>query len=178
MIETQSTGLAIRPLLRGDIPRLERELPFEDVCPGKYYEYYSLQQSGAGVSLTGWQGVRPIAHALVCWRGPVREPMASSLKRCAHLSAFHVHPDCRSRGVGTDLLKWTESVVRARGYRHIGLSVDVDNSRARLLYDRLGYVDAGFAPFAHRWSYTDPSGVRHGHEEVCIYLVKVLGVRC
>ena len=38
-------------------------------------------------------------------------------------------------------------LVRNSGYDRVGLSVGVDNPRARALYERHGFRDLGLAPF-------------------------------
>ena len=56
----------------------------------------------------------------------------------------------------------------------MGLSVAVDNTRARSLYARRGYVDAGFGERTVRWTYIDSHGEERLREETLIYLLKQL----
>jgi ribosomal protein S18 acetylase RimI-like enzyme len=79
---------------------------------------------------------------------------------------LYVHPDWRGQGIGTALLRQCEAVVRARGCDRIGLSVGVHNHRARRLYERLGYHDAGRDPYI--------GGMVNGRAETVLDMVKVL----
>ena len=164
----------IRPLLQGEIGLVERHLPFDDAAPGRYYDYFALQLAGEGVSLIAWQAGLPAGHALLRWQGTTREPMASQLRDCPHLSALLVHPDSRSRGIGTRVMEAVETLAFQRGYRRIGLNVDIENARARALYTRRGYREAGFAAQTTRRSYLDLRGYSHIVEATCIYLIKPL----
>ncbi|WP_211641375.1 GNAT family N-acetyltransferase [Loktanella sp. SALINAS62] len=51
-----------------------------------------------------------------------------------------VHPDARGQGVGTALLDAICGEARQRGYSHVRLDVIDRNTRARALYQRLGFV--------------------------------------
>jgi ribosomal protein S18 acetylase RimI-like enzyme len=58
-----------------------------------------------------------------------------------------VSPERRRRGIATQLTHAAETEARARGWQSISLSVSQEgNSAARLLYEKLGYVDAGIDP--------------------------------
>jgi len=174
-LERTEMDVTIRPMLEGEIALIERLLPFDRVVAGQYYSYFSTQRAGQGVSLIAWNPEgRPVGHALIRWAGTRTEPMASALKNCPHLSALHVHPDFRSRGIGTQLLQTAEAMILERGYRQIGLSVDVTNMRAQALYTRLGYCDAGFPSCCKHWRYQGEGGILLEYEEVCRYLIKAL----
>ena len=56
-------------------------------------------------------------------------------------------PEKRRRGIATRLTHAAEEAARARGWNGISLSVSrQDNTGARLLYAKLGYLDAGADP--------------------------------
>jgi len=61
--------------------------------------------------------------------------------REAVLIAALVAPELRGRGIGTELMHESESVVCARGYRAIVLGVEDSNPSAKRLYERLGYEE-------------------------------------
>jgi ribosomal protein S18 acetylase RimI-like enzyme len=50
-----------------------------------------------------------------------------------------IDADQRSRGFGREAMRLAEDVARSRGARSLGLSVFGFNSRARALYESLGY---------------------------------------
>ncbi len=65
-------------------------------------------------------------------------------------------------------------MIAARGYARVGLSVGVNNVRARALYERRGYKDVGLHPYLIRWPALDEQGHEVWEEEVCLSLVKDL----
>ena len=67
-----------------------------------------------------------------------------------HLSALHVVPDARRRGLGTALLATAASWGRERGARWGVAQVALHNAGARALYDRLGFTGH------HRYRYLVP----------------------
>lgn len=57
-----------------------------------------------------------------------------------------VHPAVQSLGIGTFLIRALEDRIRERGCRYAEIRVEVDNVRARELYERLGYIAFGEVP--------------------------------
>ena len=80
----------------------------------------------------------------------------------------------RSRGIGSRILTHAERLVAERAFPKIGLAVGTDNPRARMLYERLGYVNTGFGVFEIGGSYLDIHGNQRRWHEVCEYMVKPL----
>ena len=64
------------------------------------------------------------------WDGPL-----------AQLEEFYVHPEHRSRGIGTSLLDRAVDVVRSRDARELHINVDSDDFGARRFYHRHGFTD-------------------------------------
>ncbi|MBH5335503.1 GNAT family N-acetyltransferase [Streptomyces pactum] len=83
-----------------------------------------------------------------------------------------VHPELRSRGIGTLLIRAAEERITARGLRRAELAVEEDNPRARELYERLGYVVCGRRPDS--WDERAPDGSVRRRETVCTVLRKDL----
>src|SRR5947199_165454 len=81
-----------------------------------------------------WHGRVPVGHVLLRWQGTARYEGASRLERCTHVSDLFVVPRYWSRGIGTRLMDTLESLAARQGYIQVGLSVAVDNVRARSLY--------------------------------------------
>lgn len=59
----------------------------------------------------------------------------------AHLILFGVDPRWQGRGLGRQLLRWLESMVRTAGLGTVFLEVRAANARARRFYRALGYVE-------------------------------------
>jgi GNAT superfamily N-acetyltransferase len=83
-----------------------------------------------------------------------------------------VIPELQSRGIGTLLIDAAERRIRDRGLTRAELSVDTENTRARALYQRLGYV--GFGTELDSWETETPAGVRQVHHAQCIRMRKDL----
>lgn len=59
------------------------------------------------------------------------------------IDGLAVAPDWRSQGIGSALIEALADQARARGYPVLRLDVADHNTRARALYDRLGFDPAG-----------------------------------
>lgn len=59
-----------------------------------------------------------------------------------YVFGLYTRPSARRRGVAATLMRSIADVLRAEGRAYVVLSVDTPNESARLLYDRLGFVDA------------------------------------
>jgi len=59
------------------------------------------------------------------------------------LVALFVAPEARKRGVAAALVAAQLAAARAEGFRRVGLMVNVENTAARRLYERLGFRDSG-----------------------------------
>ena len=109
----------------------------------------------------------PIGQGAVHWNGKSTHPHIPDIQSLRVFGAF------RGRGIGSLLLNACEDAVRARGFSQVSLSVAIDNSRARALYERLGYVVTG-QPYDDRWEFTNAAGKRVAITEQVLDLVKDL----
>jgi hypothetical protein len=65
--------------------------------------------------------------------------------------------------------------ARLKRFKQFGLSVGAtDNPKARALYERLGFEDAGVGTFKEGSDYIDKDGNTKHWEEICIYMLKIL----
>ena len=83
-----------------------------------------------------------------------------------------VHGALQSCGIGTILIRAAEQRILARGLHRAELGVEESNSRARALYDRLGYVTYGRAP--ESWDEQAPDGTTVRYETICTLMRKEL----
>jgi ribosomal protein S18 acetylase RimI-like enzyme len=83
-----------------------------------------------------------------------------------------VHPALQSCGIGTFLVEAAESRIRHRGLHRAQLAVEENNTRARALYERLGYVAYGRRPDS--WDVEAPDGSLRRFETLCTLMRKEL----
>jgi ribosomal protein S18 acetylase RimI-like enzyme len=164
--------VVIRALAEDEIPLVEAHFPRG--MPGTHRERWGRQERGEIAYLIGWEDGLPVAHLTIEWAGATDGP-ATALAGCPNLFDFGVRPDRQSRGIGSRLLDAAERLAAGRGYRRVGLSVGLENVRARALYERRGYRDAGLGEYTARWPYLDKQGREGWEEERCTCLVKDLG---
>ena len=112
--------IEIRPLAPDEIDAVDQQLPLHrlDQPHGEY--------------VVAWEEGVPVGHAFVDWRADPPE-----------LQDVYVPEAQRRRGIAQQLSVAAEELVRARGYDRIALDVDVENTAARALYEKLGYREHG-----------------------------------
>lgn len=59
------------------------------------------------------------------------------------LHQLYLMPEAKGRGIAQHLIDWGFAEARHRGFKHLQLSVFVDNHRARRIYDKLGFEEVG-----------------------------------
>jgi ribosomal protein S18 acetylase RimI-like enzyme len=84
-----------------------------------------------------------------------------------------VHGTVQSLGIGTLLIGAAEQRVRARGRHRAELAVELNNPRARALYQRLGYIAYGSRP--EEWDEQADDGSVRRYRTVCTLMRKELG---
>lgn len=162
----------VRPVAPEDVPLIDAAMPRR--VPGTHWHRWESQRRGESVYLIAWQDGVPVGHLELRWAGTARREVARLLAGVPVLSDIQVHPDWQSRGIGSRLMEEAERLAAERGYARVGLSVATDNPRARALYERRGYRDAGIGQYQSTWLYLDDAGQERWHEETCVYLVKDL----
>jgi ribosomal protein S18 acetylase RimI-like enzyme len=106
----------------------------------------------------------PVGMALLDWTAV---PGAGTIGQLA------VHPALRSCGLGTVLLAAAEERIAARRLDRAELRVEIDNHRARALYERLGYEAYGEAPDG--WDEPGPDGTVVRYDTTCTLMRKHVG---
>ncbi|MFC2966604.1 GNAT family N-acetyltransferase [Acidimangrovimonas pyrenivorans] len=83
-------------------------------------------------------------RAGAAWRAGALRLLTSDVdNRRFLIDGICVRADCRGRGIGSALLDALSDLARSRGYDEIRLDVVDSNPRARALYRRHGYAEAG-----------------------------------
>ena len=161
----------VRPAEKHELDLLERAFgPLE-----KHAERLHRQNHGDAQYLIAWYEGKPVGHGLLKWSGATEEHIALFVNgKCPDVEDVYVVETMRSRSIGGQILNFAESLVRERGYTRIGLSVGVENVRAKALYHRLGYQETPLGEHHEHGKYVDEHGHLQTWEERCIYLIKPL----
>jgi GNAT superfamily N-acetyltransferase len=162
----------IRAAAPSDLPVLERELRM--ATPARHRECLAQQAEGTIAYLVAWRGASPVGHGLLHWSGPRDAAIAARLPGCPEIYNLGVAEALRSRGIGRRLVARLEALAAERGHARVGLGVALANARARRLYERLGYRDAGAPSYVDRWQRVDAAGERRLVEDESVFLVKEL----
>ena len=159
--------LIIRQARSEDLPSLEWE--------GEYRRYRLVYQRAYAESLRG-RRILLVAEIEGRVVGQIFLQVDSAFGggdgRAAYLYALRVRPEYRNRGIGTELVREAESVLRQRGFSRVLISVAQDNDAARRLYERLGYEVFGDDP--GNWSFFDDQGQPQEVHEPAFLLDKML----
>lgn len=158
--------LEIRPATPADLPELIGVKPDAPL----HQERLDRQARGEVAYLVAGVAEQSVlGYVLVKWRGD------SHHSEFPMLEDLLVRPPVRGRGVGSRLIRHAESLCRVRGVQRLGLGVNpTDNLRAKELYERLGYQNAGEPPRYDIYAVTDETGQRRLYEDRWILLTKDL----
>jgi len=135
----------IRRLRDGDLPTvlgIERKLFPEDAWSEEMFASELAQRS------TRYYIVAEANGTIAGYAG-----LAAAGGQHCDLQTIAVRADRQGEGIGTALLTALLAAALARGCREVFLDVRADNERAKLLYRRTGFVEAG-----RRHGYYQPSG--------------------
>jgi len=154
--------IKIVPIAKGDPVLLAHHMGSPE---REHSEYLRLQEKGKATYLIAWEGKVPVGHLLIRWGGTLevprivdRMPMAARFANYPCFDRIEVRQDRRGRGVGTALIRRAEECVRERGFEQAVITVDIENGRARALYERLGYAESGLGVFTTSGTYIDDDG--------------------
>ena len=165
-----TANLEIRPGTAADLPALVAALGERHW----FADRLARQERGGGMVLVAWLEGRPVGEVfLEC--EPATEPeVRRHLPGVPRLDHLEVPGPLWGRGIGTALIRAAEDTARQLGYDQIALGVGLDNSRARRLYERLGYADWGHGTVVGTWVEHPNDGPPMTLSEVFMMLVKSL----
>ncbi|MFN8516336.1 MAG: GNAT family N-acetyltransferase [Chloroflexia bacterium] len=126
------TDIAIRPLLAAEIAQLERA-PWSSGLKEKHRLRHLRQREGEA-AFTSSSGTATLLSATFFPAQVVRphDPqVAAKITDCAEIEDFVVVPALRSQGIGSRALDHAAALAREHGLHRLGLSVGLDNPRAR-----------------------------------------------
>jgi ribosomal protein S18 acetylase RimI-like enzyme len=127
-----------RPYQPGDFPAL---YAVEELCFAPAFRFSrsymrQLIESPDSATWIAEEGADLIGFSIVQWP-------AERGESAAYIQTLEVHPACRGRGIGAELLIRAEASARAAGAHFIALHVDVENVAAIRLYESRGYARRG-----------------------------------
>lgn len=169
IVELMDAGIVIRDAVENDLDQLQtlREKRIVHVdrirdADGHTLRYLVAERAGELVGFV----------LLLYAQPPSWQPQTAGFPLLVDL---YVHPAHRSRGIGATIIHYLESAARARGFRQLFLCVDIDNPRARQLYERLGYHAIQCEPYVSHWRVIDSEGTVQEGDESLIDMCKLLG---
>ncbi|MBS7344128.1 MAG: GNAT family N-acetyltransferase [Caryophanon sp.] len=124
----------LQQLIKGTNSRHSYEHTYVAVENGQVIGIAVLYDGKIGASLD---------RQLEQWLAAQGRPVSIDVE--AHEDEFYidticVHADGRGKGIGTLLLQFAEQEAKRRGFTKISLNVELEKTRARQLYERVGYV--------------------------------------
>lgn len=153
------TTLTIRPATATDLPALSR---LEPPGSGVAAAHLATQEQGRGTFLVAFRRADPLGSCVL------------TSTDFPELRFLHVTPAARGAGVGTALIHAAEALAREAGAPKVLLDVDVGNTRARALYERLGYRATGRKRRV-TYDYVDPEGLTRTDTSDLMGMELVLG---
>lgn len=127
----------------------------------RYIKRVDQLQEGKAEYLILEEGGEIIGQAFLKYYGTLSDPDYPDIED------IYIKEQFRGQGLGTLLIKKCEGLAKQKGFKKIGLGVNPTlNSKAKALYERLGYDDVGREPRL--------DGIYNGVEDWTIDMVKNL----
>lgn len=138
----------VRLCFKEDIPKLE--------WFGMYWEHRNIFQQQYQRHLNK-ENIMLVADVNNFPAGQVWVDLKTLLhESTAVIWALRVHPILQNLGLGTLLIKSSEDLIRKKKISYALIDVEKENTKAKLLYERLGYIGCG--EHEEEWSFISPSG--------------------
>jgi GNAT superfamily N-acetyltransferase len=114
-----------------------------------------------------------IGFACLIGRRPSYWSDANDVEHLPQIVDLQVRESHRGKGCGSAFVRALERIAAQAGNNHLYLSVDpVNNRRAYIFYQRLGYQPEQLEPYRKAWEFRDSQGNIHSGEDWVIDLVK------
>jgi RimJ/RimL family protein N-acetyltransferase len=131
-------------------------------------ERYAAQERGECALLLAWDGDTIVGRVRLRWWSKYIEVL-DALGEFPEINALDAWP--QGQGVGTQIVDACERIAAERGDEQVGIGVEITNTGARRLYERLGYEPWG--DVIDEWAEVDAAGnPTVVHHDPCVYLVK------
>ncbi|HUR77569.1 MAG TPA: GNAT family N-acetyltransferase [Acidimicrobiales bacterium] len=159
----------VRP---ADAADLEKLVARESQPAKQIYERerFAAQERGDCALLVAWDGDVIHGRVRLRWYSKYVE-IIDEFGEFPEINALDAWPT--GEGVGTQIVEACERIASARGETQVGIGVEVSNTAARRLYERLGYRYWG--DVIDEWGEVDAEGnVTFMHHDPAAYLIKTI----
>lgn len=116
-----------------------------------------------------------IGLACLVFRRPAHWSDADDTDHLPQIVDLYIKEARRGQGYGSQFMRIIERTAAEAGYEQLFLSVEpLDNPRACLLYQRLGYQQEQSEPYRTIWEFRDSDGHLHRGENRVVDMMKSL----
>ena len=140
-------SVSIRPACREDVAAIVAMLAddhlgrarerLEDPLPASYYEAFSRVERDQNLQLVVAESE---GRVVGCLQLAILPGLSSQGGRRGLLEDVRVASDCRSRGIGEQLVQWAVTEAKARGCNLVELLTHQTRTDAQRFYKRLGFT--------------------------------------
>jgi ribosomal protein S18 acetylase RimI-like enzyme len=140
-------SISIRPARREDVAGIVAMLAddhlgsarerVEDPLPASYYEAFARVERDQNIQLVV---VESEGRVVGCLQLAILPGLSSQGGRRGLLEDVRVASDCRSRGIGEQLVQWAVTEAKARGCNLVELLTHQTRTDAQRFYKRLGFT--------------------------------------
>ncbi|NUS00447.1 MAG: GNAT family N-acetyltransferase [Kribbellaceae bacterium] len=163
--------MEIRTAVDADFERMIEELAGYPAAQYHVRDRWEVQQKDDGLLLVAVERGEFVGRTMVLRTSKYDDVRADVDP--VEINALHAF--VRGKGIGTALIRAAEAVAVEWGRSAIGMGVELDNLRARGLYERLGYGLWRGPRVVDRWTEKAADGtVVRSHADECDYLFKRL----
>jgi ribosomal protein S18 acetylase RimI-like enzyme len=167
-----SVEISLRLARRSDLPKLEWYGQYSHFRAVYRRTFQEMQQGNRLMIIADCQDF-PIGQVFVQLRSQERHIAQEGLR--AYLYSLRVMEMFRGLGIGSRLIHEAEAIVTSMNYTWVTIAAAKTNSKARKLYERMGY--RVFADDPGEWSYTDHRNIVQYVHDPCWLLEKNLRLR-
>ncbi|MCK1367934.1 MULTISPECIES: GNAT family N-acetyltransferase [unclassified Bradyrhizobium] len=140
-------SVSIRPARREDVAAIVAMLAddhlgrarerVEDPLPASYYEAFARVERDQNIQLVVAESE---GRVVGCLQLAILPGLSSQGGRRGLLEDVRVASDCRSRGIGEQLVQWAVTEAKARGCNLVELLTHQTRTDAQRFYKRLGFT--------------------------------------
>lgn len=139
---TTDTTIHFRSLRHSDLDILEREFP--QPSPTSHQKRLQKQNEGKAAYNCAELDGTIVAIQLIRWRGPQKKA-DRKLSDLPEVGSLYTLPDYRGKGIGGALVRYSEDMIKSRGYEGVGAIIKDNNDISIQMHLKDGYERIGEA---------------------------------